>query len=102
MGGSRGREQCATMQGVNKKSLVGEVVLHTALGRKNDGPKESCRKSMPIWPMTQHGIIHHQSTQELAKPLYGSSSYSRGTSSSTKFLGHASMSVIPSMPRSNK
>lgn len=102
MGGSRGREQCATMQNVNAKSLIRKVMLHTALGRKNDGPKESCRKRMLIWQMTQHGIIHHQSARESAKTLHGSSSYSRGTSSSTKFLGHASMSVIPSVSRINK
>jgi hypothetical protein len=29
------------MQGFNPESLIKEVVLHTALGRKNDGPKES-------------------------------------------------------------
>ncbi len=102
MGGSRGREQCATMQGVNAKSLIRDVVMHTALGRKNDGPKESCRKSMLIWLTTQHGMIHHQSAQELAETQHGPSSYSRGTSSSTKFFGHASRSVIPSMPRINR
>jgi len=45
------------------KSLINALVIHTELGRKNDGPKESCRKRMVIWMTTQHGMIHHQSAQ---------------------------------------
>lgn len=57
------------MQSANEESLNKEVVIRTALGRKKDGPKESCRKRMPIWMTTQHGIIHHQSVRESAETL---------------------------------